>query len=253
LRQLQSVYAENHVMLVLDNIDADSQLQALIPAQRESLVLVTSITPVGSLPTASILLLEPMGEDDAILVLRQILGDAVAREPEAARRIARCCAGLPLALAVIAGKIRARTDLSLTQHAERVEATADLIAALDDRGETLKGTMSQAIRAAADHPRRLLQLLAILGVSDFEPDLLAAIAGITRAEAIDAIDELAARALISPLEGGGWQIHDLIRRVASAIGREQLSDGEIASAQDRRVDWLVRSAHQLTTELDGDS
>jgi hypothetical protein len=253
LRQLQSVYAESHVMLVLDNTDADSRLQALIPAQRESLVLVTSIIPVGSLPTASALRLKPMGEDDAILVLRQILGEAVIREREAASRIARYCAGLPLALAVIAGKIRTRADLSLVQHAERLEAAVDLVAALDDRAETLKGALSDAIGAAADHPRRLLQLLAILEVSDFEPDLLAAIAGVTRAEAIDAIDDLAARALISSLEGGGWQIHDLIRRVASALGGEQLSDAEIASAQTRRVDWLVRSAQQQTTELDGDS
>lgn len=253
LRQLQSVYAENHVMLVLDNIAAESQLQALIPAQRESLVLVTSITPVGSLPTASVLNLEPMSEDDAVLVLAQFLGEAVTHEPEAARRIARCCAGLPLAVAVIAGKIRTRSGLSLAQHAERVEAAADLVAALDDREATLKGALSQAITAVADRPRRLLELLAILGVSDFEPNLLAAIAGVAPAEAIDAIEQLATSALISPLEGGGWQIHDLIRRVASAIGGEELSEEEIASAQARRVEWLVRSAQEQTTELDGDS
>jgi NB-ARC domain len=252
LGQLQSLYAESPVLLVIDNADPSSQLQGLIPANRECVVLVSCTAPVSSLPSARSLPLGQLREDEAFEVLAGLLDRPLGDEIEAAREIVTRCGGLPLCLAVIAGRIRAAAGLTLAQHARGMGSDLDALQALDDDQETLRVALTGAIEAASPGARRSLLLVSALEVTDLEPELLAALSGCTDREAIEVLAELSRRALIMPLQGGGFQVHGLLRAVAARLARESLADDEVASAQARRVQWLSESGRRLANDLDGE-
>jgi NB-ARC domain-containing protein len=92
------------VLVVLDNAQQDSEVQRLIPANGDCVVLVTSRMPLQGLAGAALIELAEMAQDDALQLLEAIVGDRVRSEAEAAREIVASCSGLPLALAVVAGR-----------------------------------------------------------------------------------------------------------------------------------------------------
>jgi len=98
---LRSLCAERRLLLVLDNAQSIDQISALFPANPRCGVLVTSRARLGALSTWPHIEVAPLAH-------RRRAGDAaphrrtprVDAEPDAARRVADLCAGLPLALRI---------------------------------------------------------------------------------------------------------------------------------------------------------
>ncbi len=235
LRQLQSLYAQTPVVIVFDNATPGNDLEALIPARPDSVVIVSSQTPLAKLQKAERIELAPMGDADAVSVLEAIVGERVRDEPEAAAEIARCCAGLPLALSVIGSRIHSQPARPLSEYANRLASATDLPAALDGREKTLRDALHHAIDAADPEAKDLLLLLAALNVHSIEASIVAAILEIDESDAEERIADLADLALLTRIEGGGWEIHDLLRRVATNLAPDALGPERIKSASDRRT------------------
>ena len=249
----RSVCAEEPVMIVLDNAPSDGAVAALIPSRGESIVIVTSRAPVAALASAGVIELAEMAEIDGLGLLEAIVGERVREESEAAREIVGHCCGLPLALAVTAGRLRAQTGATLTDMARALAASEDILGGLDDRVGTIRATLTSGLSDVGSDARRVLLLLAALEVSDVEPALVAAIAGCDTTTAGQLLEELGEQRLITALEGGGWRIHDLLRRAASQLAWGELGEQEISSALDRRVRWLVETAREHADDLEGEA
>ena len=128
LAALRSVLAREAVLLVLDNAANAEQVQGLIPANRDSVVIVTSRAPVAELGAARLLELRELEEEDGVAVLKAILGRSVQREAAAA--VVKGCAGLPLAIAVAGTRVRRGKPLE--DLATDATQGGDPLAALDD-------------------------------------------------------------------------------------------------------------------------
>ncbi|MFE7886856.1 NB-ARC domain-containing protein, partial [Streptomyces sp. NPDC057411] len=96
---LRALLAERRCLVVLDNARDEGQVRTLLPEGGRSLVLVTSRRPLTGLEDVSRLVLCAMAQDEAVDLLRRILGEERAdAEAEAVARVAELCGRLPLAL-----------------------------------------------------------------------------------------------------------------------------------------------------------
>ena len=252
LALLRSLLTQEPVLLVLDNARDEDQVRDLIPPSAESVVIITSRASLAGLGSARLIDLEEMSEEDAVAVLRALIGARVAAEPQAAAEIVAVCGGLPLALAVTGGRARRRPEEPLSVLVASIARAPDAVGALDNPAGTLRAALESAIEAASASARSLLLLLGALGVTDIEPEVAGVVAGVDATKALRVLEELGAERLLTPVAGGGWRMHQLLRVVASSIARDELGD-ELMSAQQRRVDWLARAARQHVGDLEGEA
>jgi hypothetical protein len=248
----RSLCAAEPVLVVLDNAQQGSEVQRLIPADGDCVVLVTSRTPLSGLAGAALIELAEMAEADALALLEAIVGDRVQGEAAAAREIAAQCSGLPLALAVIAGRLRAQPARTLASLAQALASSKDILGGLDNRAGTIRATLSSGLGDVGSDARRVLLLLAALDVSDMEPALVAAVAGCDADTAGRLLEELGEQRLITPVSGGGWRINDLLRLAASQLAVSELGEQEILSAQARKVRWVLETAKEHASDLEGE-
>ncbi|HWJ50639.1 MAG TPA: NB-ARC domain-containing protein [Solirubrobacteraceae bacterium] len=247
----RSMCATDPVLVVLDNAQQGSEVQRLIPANGDCVVLVTSRMPLQGLAGAALIELAEMAQDDALQLLEVIVGDRVRSEVEAAREIVASCSGLPLALTVVAGRLWAQPARTLASMAEALAASDDLLGGLDDRAGSIRATLASSMGDAGSEARRVLLLLAALDVSDLEPALVAAVAGCDTGAAEALLQELGEQRLITPVAGGGWRINDLLRLAASQLAVSELGEREILSAQEHKVRWVVETAEEHANDLEG--
>ncbi|THC51407.1 BTAD domain-containing putative transcriptional regulator [Streptomyces sp. A1499] len=114
-------------LLILDNAVCEAQVRPLLPSAPPVHTVVTSCSRLAGLDGSEVLELGPFGEHDALELLRRITGaDVVDAEPEAARRIARFCGGLPLALRIAGARLAPRRFWPLTKLADHVESSCGL-------------------------------------------------------------------------------------------------------------------------------
>lgn len=114
-------------LLVLDNAAHETQVRPLLPSAPPVTTVVTSCSRLAGLDGSDALELRPLDDDAALRLLRRVAGpEAVDAEPDAARRIARCCGGLPLALRIAGARIAPRRIWPLAKFADHVESSAGL-------------------------------------------------------------------------------------------------------------------------------
>ncbi|MEU8820436.1 tetratricopeptide repeat protein [Actinoplanes sp. NPDC048796] len=207
-------------LVVLDDAASEEQVRPLLPEAEGCVALVTSRRSFPGLATVDVGVFTP-GEALAFLA-RDVPGVPAGTDPRAADRIAARCGHLPLALALVAGHMRAKPGWTLTDHADW----------LDERHRA--GRLDSGVQFALDvsyrnlpaDTRDLLRLVAQHPGQDFDVSAAAALAGCSVPDAAARLGELAAHHLVQQSTGGRFTLHDLIR--SYAVGR--------AADEDRRAD-----------------
>lgn len=240
---LRSLLADVPVALVLDNATDEAQVRDLIPANPASAVVVTSVTPLAGLSQARIVSLETFAQPDAVELLTAFVGQRAADNPEAAARIADACAGLPLAISVVGARLRRRPARALGDTANALDGTLE---AIDDPNASVRATLTAGLAGLSGEARRTLLLAAALDVVDVSEDAVAEVAGLPRNEARRVVEELEDRQLL--LSGG---LHQLVRALLRDLASAELTEEDLSSARDRRVQWLVKSAQPHISDLMG--
>jgi tetratricopeptide (TPR) repeat protein len=199
---------ERRALVVLDNAADLEQVCPLLPVGPFCRVLVTARRPL-ELRGAARLTLGPYEPADALRYLhRAAPPGAVSSDPDTADQLARLVGHLALPLSLVAAQVRARPDLPLGEHLDRlVERQADdpVVAAFEVSYEQLE---------PAD--RRLLRMLAIHPGPDLSRNAVAALAGQPAQAATEQLAGLVARGLVRRREPGRYELHDLVRALAAA-------------------------------------
>ncbi|MFG2004588.1 BTAD domain-containing putative transcriptional regulator [Spirillospora sp. NPDC048911] len=111
---LRARVSDRRVLLVLDGARDAAQVRALLPGTPSAAVLVTSRSALGELPGARRHSLATLTPDEAVLMLREVLGEArVGTEVSAARDLADACAGLPRTLRAASARLLGAPGLAL--------------------------------------------------------------------------------------------------------------------------------------------
>lgn len=225
----RSLVAGKRMLVVLDNARNAAQVRPLLPGGRDCRVVVTSRDRLAGLTVtdgARPLAVGALSDAEARHLLAGRLGPArLAAERLATDRIVASCAGLPLALCIVATRAQLRPDLPLARiaavlaAAPRLDAftdnsdpAADLRAAFSWSYRQLDGDAALAFRLAGLHPD--------LGL---EPDTIAALTGTTPELAGRALDALARANLINTAGQERYTMNLLLRAYA---GEQAARHGE---------------------------
>ncbi|GAB3897233.1 hypothetical protein GCM10029964_079760 [Kibdelosporangium lantanae] len=204
----RSLLADRRMLVLLDNACTAEQVRPLLPGSPSCVVLVTSrhrlddlVVTEGAVP----LLVDVLEPDDAVTVLGLIAGpERVAAEPEAARRLAELCDGLPLALRVAAGRLATRPQWTV---GDVVDHLAGTLPALPGTGLSVRAALEASYRRLPPRARRLLGLVR----DDIDPRTAAALTGTSVAEARADLDAIAALHLLHETGRDSYSCRGLVR------------------------------------------
>ncbi|MCG8916537.1 tetratricopeptide repeat protein [Actinokineospora sp. PR83] len=245
----RSLVADRRMLVVLDNARDTAQVLPLLPGGATCAVLVTSrdrlaglITSVGARPVPVPVLTRAEATD----VLAEHLGrDRLAAEPDAADELVDHCAGLPLALAIVANRAVAHPGFPLGTWTAELRDTATRLTALDggEPATSAAAVLSWSFRSLTDAQQRVLGLLGWAP----GPDI-----GLPAAARLAALDQVETRAVLRSLEQvslveehvpGRYRMHDLVRRTAADLALRVHPDGCLRAAVKGLVEYYVLAAH----------
>ena len=201
------------VLLFADNI-ADSRIALALTTHSDSLLIVSSRSSLPALLNETgveVIELEPLKLGDGVDLIAGHLGkERVEREPEAAAQLVAQCGSLPLALTIVAAKLRRRTQLALKTVVSQL-ATAEL-GVLAERLPESEHTLTSVLDWSLDELTRAQQtsLIALANLPfAFTDTYMAAELGIFESDLEVLIDE---HLISSPNADNAFKIHDLVER-----------------------------------------
>jgi hypothetical protein len=235
--------------VLLDNAAETAQVTPLLPGSPSCTTLITSRRPLTGLVATHGALsvpLDVLSDDDAVALLVGHLGQArVAAEPGAVKELLALCAGLPLALGIVAARAAVHPSLSLASMAAELRSHR-----LDglDAGETdlnLRAVLSWSYRALPPDAVTLVGLIALAPGDDIGEEALAALFP-------QPADDLVAANLVTRSADGRYRMHDLVRLYAAERAARELDADVRTTALRRVVDHYLRTAHVADKLLDPD-
>ncbi|MBW4716004.1 AfsR/SARP family transcriptional regulator [Saccharothrix obliqua] len=237
----RTTLAGRRVLVLLDNARDVDQVRPLLPGSARCLTLVTSRNRLAGLVAregARPVVLGVLAEPDARRLLAGVVGaDRVAREPAAATRLVELCAGLPLALAVVAA--RAAVDPTRPLAARVEELAGARLPALDDDDpySDVRAVVSWSYRALSEGAARVFRLASLHPGRTLSAASARSAAGVTEDGVRAALAELVDANLLAEVGPDRYAYHDLVREWAA----ERAGD-EAAAARRRVFDHLLHAA-----------
>lgn len=250
----RSVLADRQVLLVLDNARDSEQVLPLLPGTSTCTVLVTSRARLPTLAAqgAHVLPLEVLAPDEAHALLAGRLGEErLAEDLTATGAVLTHCAGLPLALAIVAARSSAGRDLPISVLADELDDSAARLDALDagEVSSDLRTVLSWSYCLLAPEQARLLRMLVAAAVPDLGVDGIAALAGLSRANALRTVRRLTDAHLVQQLPPGRYGMHELVRLAAAEWTEHDESPDSTADAITRLLHWLLATSDAADRQL----
>jgi hypothetical protein len=155
--------------------------------------------------------------DEAARFLTVALGahrPGLEQEAGVADLIIERCAGLPLALAIVAARLAADTPASSDEIVQALAAGCTCLDAFvlgGDAAMDARAVFSWSYRVLGVRAARLFRLLGAYQGDDIAAAEAASLAGLGVREAREALAELASVHLVSARPGGRYLIHELVR------------------------------------------
>jgi DNA-binding SARP family transcriptional activator/tetratricopeptide (TPR) repeat protein len=244
----RSLLADKRMLIVLDNAGSADQVRPLLPGTPASAVVVTSRDALSGLVVrdgAARLDLDVLPVQDAVALLRALIGSRVDAEPAATAELADQCCRLPLALRVAAQLVASRPNTpmaGLTNELSSLQARLDLLAVAGDTRTEVRTVFSWSYDRLDVDVARTFRLLGLHPGSGIEPHAAAALAGTGVRQARRALAELARAHLIQPTGPGRYGMHDLLRAYASEVSAVMDTRDEQRAALTRLFDYYLYTA-----------
>lgn len=242
----RSTVATRQMLIVLDNARSADQVRPLLPGSQGCLVLVTSRNNLSGLVAregARRLDLDVLSPGEARDLLTRILGfDRALAEPAAVDDLARACAYLPLALRVAAANLNDQPHRTVAAHVDELRSGNRLasLAVQDDDQAAVRSAFDLSYQDIETPVRSTFRQLGLVPGRDFTVDAVAAMAGLSRAEASRHLIRLSNAHLIEPVGQDRYTFHDLLRLYAAGRAEAEDSSGSRKAALQRFCDWSLK-------------
>ncbi|MFE6398215.1 AfsR/SARP family transcriptional regulator [Streptomyces alboflavus] len=252
----RSLVAERRMLVVLDNARDADQVRPLLPGSPACTVLITSrsrLTALVATHGARPLALDVLDRAAAHQLLTSHLGmPRVAAEPEAVSALLDHCAGLPLALGIVAARAATHPDFPLATLAAELSEATDRLDALyaGDLTANLRTVFAASHHALTPQAATLFVLLGLAPGPDISLAAAASLAAVPVPHARTLLAELEGAHLVRQDRPGRYHVHDLIRLYASEVAHQQLGE-DVEPALDRFVDFHLHTAYAANRLLDG--
>ncbi|MCX5115890.1 tetratricopeptide repeat protein [Micromonospora sp. NBC_00362] len=248
----RSLVADRRMLIVLDDARDPDQVRPLLPGSAGCAVLVTSRNQMSGLVATEGLRPLPLGclsRDEALNLLAGRLGrDRLSAEADAAGSIVGACAGLPLALSIVAARAATNPALSLQDLADELADHHHGLDALADRDAVadVRSVIAASYRALSAPAAALFRLFALYAGPDVSLPAVASLVGLPVQQVREPLDELLGAHLVDLTGPDRYACHDLLRAYAG----ELLDDSERASAVRRLYDHWLHGAHAAALTIE---
>ncbi|MED7927902.1 BTAD domain-containing putative transcriptional regulator [Nonomuraea sp. LP-02] len=256
----RSLLAERRMLILLDNALDSDQVRPLLPGTPGCLALITSRAELTGLVAAegartlSLGLFSPAQSRE--LLTRRLGVDKVGAEPRAVDDIVSRCAGLPLALAIVAARANERpafplgtlvSDLAGEGPSDDASSEGASEGDLDvfdggDAATNMRTVLSWSYRALSPDAARLFRLRGLLPAPEISTAAAASLAGVPVHRARRLLTELTRANLATERTPGRYGWHDLLRAYAEELTRLHDSAAERREALHRLLDHYLHSA-----------
>jgi DNA-binding SARP family transcriptional activator len=254
----RSLVADKRVLVVLDNARDIDQIRPLLPGSSSCLVLITSRSQLAGLVAAegaqSLALGVLTAAEGRDLLEARLLAERVAADPRAVAELIGLCAGLPLALGIVAARAAIHAQLPLATLASELRDARNLLDALDigDPTTDVRAAVSWSYRSLGPAAARMLRLLAVHAGPDISLPAAASLSGAPITETRRALRELTRANLLAEQVPGRFSMHDLLRVYAAeqTRGHGGESAAELREAVHRLLDHYLHTGDAATTLID---
>ncbi|WP_146108289.1 tetratricopeptide repeat protein [Actinokineospora auranticolor] len=212
----RSVTAVKQVLVVLDNARDVDQVRDLLPAGSRCAAVVTSRAELTGLIVLGVrrIGLSHLGSRDAKSLIAGRLGGPA--DASALSGLAAQCGGLPLALAVAAGRAAERTSFPLSALVAELRTERRRLDVLDtgDPGTTVRSVFSWSYQALSPSAQQMFRLLGATPGADIGFPAVVSLMGEAPGWTRGVLGELTRANLLEEHLPGRYRLHDLLSEYA---------------------------------------
>jgi tetratricopeptide (TPR) repeat protein/transcriptional regulator with XRE-family HTH domain len=213
----RSLMDGRRILVILDNAATAEQVGPLLPGSPSCAVIVTSRDSLAGLVArhgARRIGLDLLPADEAMGLLRTLIGDGADDNPAALARLAGQCARLPLALRIAAELAVARPGVPLASLADELADEQRRLDVLDAGGDPLtavRAVFSWSCQRLEPSAAWAFGMMGLHPGPDLDAYATAALTGTTVDQARRDLDVLTRAHLAQPTRPGRYSLHDLLR------------------------------------------
>lgn len=253
----RSLLTGRQMLILLDNAATVDQVRPLLPGHSDCRVLVTSRDSLAGLVArdgAKRLDLDLLPLDDAVALLRDLVGEAAEADAAAVTKLAEQCARLPLTLRIAAefAATRPTTPLAdlVTDLADE-QTRLDLLDTDGDPHTAVRAVFSWSCESLDEDSARTFRLAGLHPGADFELYAVAALTDMTLERARRALDVLTRAHLMQPAAPGRYGMHDLLRSYARELAAAHDGGTDSGAALTRLFEYYLAASARATDVLFG--
>jgi tetratricopeptide (TPR) repeat protein len=244
----RSLVAGKGMLIVLDNARDLDQVTPLLPGSPTCTVLVTSRRHLAGITRygARLLDLDVLPEAEARdLLARHLRSERLVAEPAAVAELLAVCAGLPLAVAIVAALAQRHPTFRLAVLAEELRDVSARLDGLDagDLHVNLRAALSSSVRALSPPAASVFGLLGIAPGPHISLPAAASLAALPEGQARAVLRELENASLVQQHAPGRYRMHDLVRLYATETACHDLAEDAREAALRRVLDFYTHTAH----------
>lgn len=233
----------SRTLILLDNASAGAQVRPLLPDVPGCLVLITSRTRLADVEGAHLLRLDVLSPGEAVALLCTAAGaDRVRADDPDVLELAELCGRIPLALRIVAARIRHHSALTVAQLAAQLRDERSRLGELRDEERDIADVLGTSYADLPATEQRAFRLLSLVPGTDADADAAAALLDLVRADAEPLLDRLVERNLLVELSPGRYRMHDLVRLFGAEQAGASGHEDERADALERLLFWYAESA-----------
>jgi tetratricopeptide (TPR) repeat protein len=250
------------VLVVADNAASEAQVRPLLPGGGPHRLIVTSRHTLGALDArlvdvavldadASVALL------DAALRLARPDDGRITDDAESAARVASICAGLPLALQIVAALLKSDPARQVAELAAElaVERVRLELLRYDDgsgvREPSVAAAFEMSYRLLGEATARMFRLLPLNAGPDISTASAAVLLDLPLSNTRNVLADLARSHLLESAStlAGRWRMHDLLRLYARRLSETSAETDAAEQARDRLFRHYVSMTEAAVVHL----
>jgi tetratricopeptide (TPR) repeat protein/transcriptional regulator with XRE-family HTH domain len=236
--------AGKKILLLLDDAASHEQVAPLLPGTAGILALVTSRRRLTALQDATVLSLNTLTPDESTTLLVRLAarpdmhaGDVAVSE------ITRLCGYLPLAIGMLAARLRHHPAWTPDRLAAGLAQGREPLAMMRAENLSVAAAFDLSYRDLTASQQRLFRRLGLAPGPDIDAYAAAALDGISLKQARKHLDDLYDQHLLTEPNPGRYQLHDLLREHAASLARTEDDEAQRLEAVHLVLDYYLHTAY----------